>query len=127
MNLRSQQLCKIMDFIPLSKMNQEFKEFRLIASNQAVSDLFDFVTNEFIPESIKRETAIHDILGIANREECFSPRSYKSNPVVQDIMNPTHNEMCGLMRSIGDKRFGSPCEHESVSNGHCTNCLRRVN
>lgn len=26
----------------------------------------------------------------------------------------------------GEKRFGSPCEHKQVRNGHCVHCLRRV-
>lgn len=31
-----------------------------------------------------------------------------------------------LARKIGDKRFGSPCKHEQVKNGRCTQCLRKV-
>jgi len=26
----------------------------------------------------------------------------------------------------GKRRFGSPCRHEEVKNGHCTRCLRKV-
>lgn len=31
-----------------------------------------------------------------------------------------------LARLIGDKRFGSACEHKHVKNGHCQQCLRKV-
>ena len=31
-----------------------------------------------------------------------------------------------LAKQIGNRRFGSPCKHEQVKNGHCTNCLRKV-
>lgn len=26
----------------------------------------------------------------------------------------------------GDKRFGSPCNHEVVRRGRCVNCMRKV-
>jgi len=26
----------------------------------------------------------------------------------------------------GDKRFGSECKHETVKNGHCVKCWRKV-
>lgn len=31
-----------------------------------------------------------------------------------------------LARKIGDKRFGSECEHKNVYAGRCQDCLRRV-
>lgn len=31
-----------------------------------------------------------------------------------------------LTKQIGDKRFGSPCEHRRVQGGHCTQCLHKV-
>jgi hypothetical protein len=31
-----------------------------------------------------------------------------------------------LAKAEGERRFGSPCNHEHVSNGICTNCLRRI-
>jgi hypothetical protein len=31
-----------------------------------------------------------------------------------------------LAKRIGDKRFGSPCEHKRTKNGRCVNCLRKV-
>ena len=38
----------------------------------------------------------------------------------------TFDEQYELARRIGDKRFGTECEHESAANGRCTNCLRAV-
>jgi hypothetical protein len=29
-------------------------------------------------------------------------------------------------KRIGDSRYGSDCNHTSVTNGHCNNCQRRV-
>jgi len=42
------------------------------------------------------------------------------------LFNPTFDEQYELARRIGDRRFGSECEHESVVNGRCAKCQRRV-
>ena len=44
----------------------------------------------------------------------------------RDYFNYTDRELFELMHEQGKKRFGSPCKHEKVKNGHCVNCLRKV-
>ena len=31
-----------------------------------------------------------------------------------------------LALRIGERRFGSPCKHESTKDGKCSNCCRKV-
>ena len=38
----------------------------------------------------------------------------------------SEKDLYELAKSEGDKRFGSECKHESVKNGTCKNCLRKV-
>jgi hypothetical protein len=41
-------------------------------------------------------------------------------------MTPEEKREYELALRVGKKRFGSPCKHENVKNGICTNCLRKV-
>ena len=43
-----------------------------------------------------------------------------------DIFKPDFKTQYELARQIGDRRFGSPCSHDQVKNGHCMKCLRKV-
>ncbi len=43
-----------------------------------------------------------------------------------NLKNKSDKELFELTHEQGEKRFGSPCKHEKVKNGHCINCLRRV-
>jgi len=45
---------------------------------------------------------------------------------MKDIFNYTKEDLYELMKSQGDKRFGSICEHDRIRNGKCENCLRSV-
>lgn len=47
-------------------------------------------------------------------------------PTKQDFFNNDFNTQYALALRIGNKRFGSECNHENVKNGHCANCLRKV-
>jgi len=41
-------------------------------------------------------------------------------------MTPEEKQEYELALKIGQKRFGSSCNHLEVKNGICCNCLRRV-
>lgn len=43
-----------------------------------------------------------------------------------NLFNPTFKEEYELALKIGNKRFGSNCEHKNAKNGYCKNCLRKV-
>lgn len=48
-------------------------------------------------------------------------------PIVLGLFNPTFTEeYYELTRKMGDVRFGPECIHETVHNGICQNCLRKV-
>lgn len=57
------------------------------------------------------------LLGIENKQ---------ATAPLGDLFNPTFEQEYELMRSVGEKRFGSYCAHEKVKNGTCRNCLRKV-
>lgn len=38
----------------------------------------------------------------------------------------TDEELYWHMHNQGKKRFGSECRHDSVKNGYCSYCLRKV-
>lgn len=43
-----------------------------------------------------------------------------------DPFKYTDRDLYELCDKQGKKRFGSECKHETVKQGHCTTCLRRV-
>jgi hypothetical protein len=49
-----------------------------------------------------------------------------SKEKISDLFNPTFAEQYEAARRIGEARFGSECKHESIKNGVCTKCLRKV-
>ena len=42
------------------------------------------------------------------------------------MMTEEQRRLYELALSEGKRRFGSPCKHETVRNGICVVCLRRV-
>ncbi len=41
-------------------------------------------------------------------------------------MNAQDRKEYELALKIGKQRFGSPCPHNTIKNGHCVRCLRKV-
>lgn len=42
------------------------------------------------------------------------------------MMTEEERKLYELALSEGKKRFLSECRHETIRNGHCTKCLRKV-
>ena len=71
-------------------------------------------------ENYKTATGLEAAPDVARGGRRFENRETES------VMTEREKQEYELALKIGNARYGSPCEHSVVRNGHCANCGRKV-